>query len=129
LLIAWHFVVLWWDRVCRISKMAYVAARCGTPAFDQQKVGRAQFLAALWNHIFADNELRIDVARSRHIILAERSASAAPFGDCTGACQLRFTQMRYGGPPQRYRNDAIVVGSVRCSSIAKGRLRCQTYLA
>ena len=34
----------------------------------------------------AENELRIDVARSRHIILVERSLSASPFGICTGSC-------------------------------------------
>src|SRR5687767_11506974 len=36
-----------------------------------------------------ETELRIDVARSRHIILAERSASASLFGVCSGSCPLR----------------------------------------
>jgi len=65
----------------------------------------------------SDKKLRIHVARSRHIILHERSASAASFGICTGSYRFRILAQCTVWWPACGRNDVAArvsrAGAVR----------------
>ena len=63
------------------------------------------------------------MARSRHIILAERSASASPFGVCTGPYRFRAVTSCTIRSLARVRNDVTAVG-IALSNRSLGAVSC-----